>query len=126
MAIAPATSLNLVIGGQTADIAAVRPEAAVKAAADKAQADKAQADKLQADKELSKEELIRVTDTMNDFMQMVNTDIRFSLHDKTKQLMVQVIDTKDQRVLREFPPHELLDTIAAIREYVGVLLDKKA
>lgn len=124
MAIAPAKPLSLVVGGQTADTAAARPDAAAKAAAAAAQAEKAAADK--AGKQISREDLLKVTETMNDFMQMVNTDIRFSIHDGTKQLIVQVIDTKDQRVLREFPPHELLDTIAAISEYVGVLLDKKA
>ncbi len=125
MAIAPATTLNLVIGGPTVDIAAARSDVAAKAAAVPTPADKTdKADKV--DREISREDLLKVTGTMNDFLQMVNTDIRFSIHDGTKQLIVQVVDTKDQRVLREFPPHELLDTIAAIREYVGVLLDKKA
>ena len=39
--------------------------------------------------------------------------------------MDQVVDAKDQRVIKEFLPHELLDTLAAISDYVGILLDKK-
>jgi len=48
------------------------------------------------------------------------------VYDKTQQLIVHVVDLKTRRVLKEFPPHQLLDTIAAIRQYLGVLLDKKA
>ncbi|MPN54839.1 hypothetical protein SDC9_202516 [bioreactor metagenome] len=59
-------------------------------------------------------------------MEMINSDIQFQLHEKTKQLIVQVVDMRDGKVLKEFPPHELLDTMAKIQEYVGLLLDKKA
>ncbi|MCX7780195.1 MAG: flagellar protein FlaG [Negativicutes bacterium] len=76
--------------------------------------------------ELSKEDLLPITKELSKFMAYLNADIQFELHDKTQQLMVRVVDTKENKVLREFPPKELLDTIANIREYVGVLLDKKA
>lgn len=80
----------------------------------------------QQPKELNKEELTQLTSDMTKFMQLINSDIQFQLHEKTKQLIVQVVDTRDGTVLKEFPPHEMLDTMAKIKEYVGVLLDKKA
>lgn len=80
----------------------------------------------QQPKELNKEEITQLTSDMTKFMQLINSDIQFQLHEKTKQLIVQVVDTRDGTVLKEFPPHELLDTMAKIKEYVGVLLDKKA
>ena len=67
-----------------------------------------------------------IAQQLNKFMDELNADIQFTLHQKTNQLMVQVVDTKDQKVLREFPPKEFLDTVANIREYIGILLDKKA
>jgi flagellar protein FlaG len=76
--------------------------------------------------ELTKEELLPMTQEMNKFFQYLNADIRFEFHARTNRLMVKVVDTKTDKVLREFPPHELLDKIANFREYVGVLLDKKA
>lgn len=76
--------------------------------------------------QLSKEDAKNITEEMNKFFQMINADLQFALHDKTKTLMVQVVDAKENKVLKEFPSHELLDTIARIRDYVGVLLDKKA
>lgn len=75
---------------------------------------------------LSRDEAAQVTDKMNKLMQLINTDLQFSLHEKTKRLIVQMVDKRDGTVLKEFPPHELLDTIANIQEYVGMLLDKKA
>lgn len=77
-------------------------------------------------KEPSMDELLPITKELNKFMTYLNADIQFSLHEKTQRLVVKVVDTKENKVLREFPPKELLDTIANIREYIGVLLDKKA
>jgi flagellar protein FlaG len=75
---------------------------------------------------LTKEELEMVASDLSDFMQSLNTDIHFSIHEKSGRMQVQVVDLKTQDVLKEFPPEELLDTIGAIRDYVGALLDKKA
>lgn len=74
---------------------------------------------------LNKTDMTKLTAEMTKFMQLINSDIQFQLHEETKQLIVQVVDTRDGKILKEFPPHELLDTMAKIKEYVGVLLDKK-
>lgn len=74
--------------------------------------------------ELSSTEAHKVSKEMNRFMRLLNSNIRFVLHEKTNTLIVQVVDNKDNTILKEFPPHELLDTKAKIREYVGILLDK--
>lgn len=76
--------------------------------------------------EPTEKELLPITRELNKFFQYLNADIQFEMHTRTNRLMVKVVDTKTNKVLREFPPHELLDKIANIREYVGVLLDKKA
>ena len=73
----------------------------------------------------SEDEFKNVTDELNNFMQSINTDITFALHTETNTLMVQVEDGKTHKVLKEFPAHELLDTVARIRDCVGVFLDKK-
>lgn len=75
---------------------------------------------------LTKEDLETVAADLSDFMQSLNTDIEFSIHERSGRMMVKVVDTKTHDVLKEFPPEELLDTIGAIRDYVGALLDKKA
>ena len=72
-----------------------------------------------------KKDFENVTNELNNFMQSMNTDIQFLLHTKTSILMVQVEDSKTHKIIKECPAHELLDMVARIREYVGILLDKK-
>lgn len=76
-------------------------------------------------KELNSDEAQQLTVEMNKFMQLLNADIKFVLHEKTKTLIVQVVDSKENKVLKEFPPHEMLDIKAKIREHIGALLDKR-
>jgi flagellar protein FlaG len=76
-------------------------------------------------KQLSETELEDITEKLNSFMQLINTDIKFELHTKTNTLMIQVEDSKTHAVLKEVPAHELLDMVTRIREYIGVFLDKK-
>ncbi len=74
---------------------------------------------------LTHEEVRELTEALNKFMTSMNADLQFALHEKTKSLMVQLIDPKNQQVIKEFPQHEFLDMVARISEYVGALLDKK-
>ena len=73
---------------------------------------------------LTRQQMETVTSDLTQFMKSMNTDINFSIHEKTGRLIVQVKDSKGT-VVKEFPSHELLDTIAAISERIGALLDKK-
>jgi len=74
---------------------------------------------------LNTEKLDKTMDEMNKAMDVLETDLHFKLHEKTGELMVQVVDVKKDQVIKEFPPHEFLDTKAKIRDYIGMLLDKK-
>lgn len=71
------------------------------------------------------QEVTQLTEAINKFVKAMDTNIHFKIHKGTDQLMVQVVDQDSNKVLKEFPPSEFLDTIAAIRDYVGILLDKK-
>ena len=79
------------------------------------------------DKDGKEKEVVENTvESLNKFMDLMTADIRFSMHQKSNRLMVQLISSKDQTVLREYPSKEFLDMIANIREFVGILTDKKA
>ncbi|MCB8814147.1 flagellar protein FlaG [Desulfosporosinus shakirovi] len=71
------------------------------------------------------QEVTQLTEAINKFVKAMDTNIHFEIHKGTNQLMVQVVDQDTNKVLKEFPPTDFLDTIAAIRDYVGILLDKK-
>lgn len=76
-------------------------------------------------KQPSETEVQSITEELNNFMQSMNTDIKFQLHTKTNTLMIQVVEKENHKVLKEVPSHELLDMVARIRDCVGVFLDKK-
>ena len=84
--------------------------------------------KINPEEDAEKEKIV-VEDTvesLNKFMDLMTADIRFTMHQKSQRLMVQLVSEKDQSVLREYPSSEFLDMIANIREFVGILTDKKA
>jgi len=76
-------------------------------------------------KPVNLKDLTQMTEAMNRFVQAMDATIHFKVHEKSNQLMVQVVDQTNNKVLKEFPSSEFLDTMAAIRDYVGILLDKK-
>ena len=71
------------------------------------------------------EELKTMSYAMNRFVEMLTSDLKFEVHDKTHELMVKFVNTKTGEVLKEYPPKEYLDMIARIRDYVGMMIDKK-
>lgn len=75
--------------------------------------------------QLTREDVDQLKDSLNKFMEKFDTDLQFELHEGTHRMIVRFVDQKNQRVIKEFPAHELLDTLAAIQEVVGILLDKK-
>jgi len=52
-------------------------------------------------------------------------ELEFSIHNKTKQIMVKVIDRDSKEVLRELPPEKVLDMVAHLCEVSGIFLDEK-
>ncbi|AFQ45763.1 flagellar protein FlaG [Desulfosporosinus meridiei] len=82
-------------------------------------------DDIMKKKPVDLQNVTQMTEAVNKFIQAMDADIQFEVHEKTNQLMVQVVDRANNKVLKEFPSSEFLDTMAAIRDYVGILLDKK-
>ena len=76
-------------------------------------------------KEVDKETMEEVVKGMNDFLQPVNTSIKFVLHDKLNDYYVTVVDDATHEVIKEIPSKKLLDTYASMMEFVGLLVDKK-
>lgn len=52
--------------------------------------------------------------------------LSFRLHKASGRMMVRVINEETGEVIKEIPPKEILDTIARIMEFVGLLLDRRA
>ncbi|AKM20386.1 flagellar protein FlaG [Geobacillus sp. 12AMOR1] len=90
-----------------------------------AQLQEAEATAFSLSQPLSGETLEKVVNGLNELVQPSHTSVRFELHKELNEYYVQVIDEKTHEVIREIPPKKLLDTYAAMMEFVGLLVDRK-
>lgn len=92
--------------------AALSPAEASEALADKAldaaqQAQQEQAQKNNAD--LSADELKDMLEEVNNLLYSMNRSLRFEVHDKTEDLIVRVVNTKTDEVIRQYPREEVIE-----------------
>jgi flagellar protein FlaG len=73
-------------------------------------------------KELVKKSIVE----MNAEFELKNYSIRFSIDDKLKEIVVKIVDTKTDEVIRQIPPDGVLRLRAHLQEMVGILLEEKA
>lgn len=73
----------------------------------------------------TKNSMSKAVDQANEKLKVVNKEFSYQLHEKTKQIMVKVMDTDSGEVIREIPPKESLDMIARMLEMSGVIVDEK-
>lgn len=54
------------------------------------------------------------------------TSLNFSIDDRTKSLVVKVIESESEKVIRQIPPDEVLAIRNRIQELLGAIFDKEA
>lgn len=77
-------------------------------------------------KEIDKKLLEKLVDKLSQQFQNRNTSLNFSIDDKTKSLVVKVIDSESEKIIRQIPPEEVLAIRERIQELLGALFDKEA
>ncbi|HHW32022.1 MAG TPA: flagellar protein FlaG [Clostridiaceae bacterium] len=48
-----------------------------------------------------------------------------SVHEKTKDIIVKVIDSETDEVVREIPPEKILDLVSRLLELAGLIVDER-
>lgn len=71
------------------------------------------------------EKLQEAVDKINKTAVIFDRSLRFQIHEKTHRTMVSVIDIVKDKVIREIPPKEVLDLLAKMQDYIGLIFDKK-
>lgn len=66
----------------------------------------------------------KALDILNKTMEVYNTELRFTMHKKSGEFIIKVINTTDNTVIREIPPERVLDMIAQMKEMMGLIVDK--
>lgn len=52
-------------------------------------------------------------------------ELNFSIHEKTRQIMVKIVDKQSKEVIKEIPPEKILDMVASMCESAGLFIDEK-
>lgn len=73
---------------------------------------------------ISRDEIECAVHELNRMIEHVNQRLSFKIHEGSERMIVYVIDNRTNEVVREMPPEKFLDTIAKIREFVGLLFDE--
>lgn len=74
---------------------------------------------------VSEQFLIKSIEKANKAVLGLNTRFEFSIHDKTKEIMVKVLNADTGDLIREIPSEKILDMIAGIWQAVGLFVDEK-
>ncbi len=70
-------------------------------------------------------ELIKAIEKANKTLKGANTNFQFSIHEATRAIMVKIINSETQEVIRELPPEKILDMVAKMWEMAGIFVDRK-
>jgi flagellar protein FlaG len=75
--------------------------------------------------EIDKDALKELVDNLREQFRIRNTSLNFSIDEDTESLVVKVIDSDTEKVIRQIPPEEALAFRRRIQELLGVLYDKE-
>lgn len=79
----------------------------------------------QQEEPVKESEVIKAIEQANKHIRTFDRRLEFAIHDSTKQIMVKVINTADDSVIREIPSEKVLDMVAHMWEVAGILVDER-
>ncbi|MCZ6525136.1 MAG: flagellar protein FlaG [Gammaproteobacteria bacterium] len=82
----------------------------------------AQEAKGSSNRPLSPEQLDKMVDDLNSFIQDVRRELRFSVDRDSGQTIIKVIDSKSQQVVRQIPPEDIVGMAELLDGRSGLLM----
>ena len=74
---------------------------------------------------IAEKTVIEAIERANKKLSGVMAEFEFSIHEKTKQISIKVINKETKEIIREIPPEQVLDMVAHLWEMAGIILDEK-
>lgn len=74
---------------------------------------------------VAEEQLIKTIERAVKSLQGPQTTLEISIHEKTHDIMVKVLNKDTGELIREVPPEKTLDLVAKMMEIAGILVDEK-
>jgi flagellar protein FlaG len=84
-----------------------------------------QLEKQGASLSIGQEHLIKTIENAVKSLQGPQTTLDISIHEKTHEIMVKVLNKDTGELIREIPPEKTLDLVAKMMELAGILVDEK-
>ena len=75
---------------------------------------------------LKEEELQKFADQVNTFLQPTQTHVQFEYHEDLQEYYAVIVDNNSDEIIKEIPSEKILDMYAAMTEFMGLFVDKKA
>lgn len=63
--------------------------------------------------------------SLNHMVEQSQIELNFKLHEKSGEYFVQMIDSKTNEVIREIPSKKVLDYFSNLKEFLGLIVDKR-
>lgn len=82
-------------------------------------------DVTENDSDVTAKEIIDAIEKANKAIIGARTQLEFSIHEGTKEILVKVINTETKEVIREIPSEKILDMVAKMWELAGILVDER-
>ena len=77
-------------------------------------------------KEASEKELKKAVNEINDAFKSMNIQRQFVIDKNTEQVVVKILDTDKNEVIRQIPSEDALRISKNIKEMIGLLFDSKS
>ncbi|MCM8900487.1 flagellar protein FlaG [Caldicoprobacter algeriensis] len=74
---------------------------------------------------VSQDDIMQAVKRANKALEGTNRRFEYSIHDQTNTIMIKVIDTETNEVIREIPPEKILNLIAKLWELAGIIVDER-
>jgi flagellar protein FlaG len=71
-------------------------------------------------------ELEQAVESLNQALQDIKRELRFSVDDDTGRMIVKVINADTDEVVRQIPSEQLLNAVRHMEQQAGLLLDTEA
>jgi flagellar protein FlaG len=75
-------------------------------------------------RDLSSREVSDIVERLNDGVKQIHERMSFSFHEKTQRIIVKVLNSETNEVVREIPAKEAIKLLEHIQDFLGMLVDE--
>ncbi len=75
--------------------------------------------------DINEDTIIRAVEHVNQGFMLENKRMEYDFQDETNTVIIRIIDTETDEIIKQIPSQKLLDYAAGLMEYIGLSLDTK-